>query len=211
MSTSFLSDQLLAQAVAGDHAALERLLLQYYDRLAARIGRMLPDDVRSQLGVEDVLQDTFVQAFRDIGAFAPEGEQAFGAWLEAVADHRLQDALRRVRRKKRGGDYQRVADRGSQVGSQWLPLVELLGGDIGTPSQNAAQQEAVLAVQVGVSTLPADQREKRFVCTAWIDFHWKKRPKPCQRHPGAVRGLVQRGKIALRECLVRSSLWFSKR
>ena len=69
MSTSFLSDQLLAQAVAGDHAALERLLLLYYDRLAARIGRMLPDDVRSQLGVEDVLQDTFVQAFRDIGAF----------------------------------------------------------------------------------------------------------------------------------------------
>ena len=96
--------------------------------------------------------------FAILAPFA-EGEQAFGAWLETVADHRLQDALRRVRRKKRGGDYQRVADRGSQAGSQWLPLVELLGGDIGTPSQNAAQQEAVLAVQVGVSALPADQRE----------------------------------------------------
>ncbi len=210
MSTSTLSEQLLAQAVAGDHAALERLLLNYYDHLAARISRMLPDDVRSQLGVEDVLQDTFVQAFRDLGALAPGSEQAFGAWLETVADHRLQDALRRVRRKKRGGEYQRAADRGNPAGSQWLPLVELLGGDVGTPSQNAAQQEAVLAVQVGVSALPADQREAiRMHCLDRLSL--EETADAMQRTPGAVRGLVQRGKIALRECLVRSSLWFSKR
>ena len=199
MSTSSLSEQLLTQAVAGDQAALERLLLIYYDRLTARIGRMLPDDVRSQVGIEDILQDTFVQAFRDIGTFVHTGEQAFGAWLETVADHRLQDALRRVRRKKRGGDYHRAADRGSQAGSQWLPLVEILGGDVGTPSQNVAQQEAVLAVQVGVSALPPDQREAiRMHCLDRLSLE-------------ETAGLVQRGKIALRECLVRSSLWFSKR
>jgi RNA polymerase sigma-70 factor (ECF subfamily) len=210
MSISSPSEQLLAQAVAGDHAAIERLLLIHYDRLAARIGRMLPEDARSQLGVEDVLQDTFVQAFRDIASFAQQGDQAFGAWLETVADHRLQDALRRVRRKKRGGEYQRAADRGSAAGSQWLPLVELLGGDIGTPSQNAAQQEAVLAVQVGVSALPPDQREAiRMHCLDRLSL--EETAEAMQRTPGAVRGLVQRGKIALRECLVRSSLWFSKR
>ena len=179
----------------------------YYDRLAAYIGRKLPADVRSQLGVDDVLQDTFVQAFRDIGTLAPQGEQAFVAWLETVADHRLQDALRHARRKKRGGDFQRAAD---AEGSQWLPLVELLRGDIGTPSQNAAQQEAVLAVQVGVSALPPDQREAiRMHCLDRLSV--EDTAEAMQRTPGAVRGLVQRGKIALRERLVRSSLWFSKR
>ena len=107
MSTSSPTEQLLALAVAGDHAALERLLLAHYDRLAARVARMLPDDVRSQIDVEDVLQETFVQAFRDVRTLAPQGELAFIGWLEAVTDHRLQDALRRLRRKKRGGDYQR--------------------------------------------------------------------------------------------------------
>ncbi len=210
MLTSTLNEQLLARAVAGDQAALERLLFLYYDRLAAYISRKLPADVRSQLGVDDLLQDTFVQAFRDIGTLAPQGEQAFGAWLETVADHRLQDALRHAHRKKRGGDFQRAADGAGQEGSQWLPLVELLRGDVGTPSQNAAQQEAVLAVQVGVSALPPDQREAiRMHCLDRLSL--EETAEAMQRSPGAVRGLVQRGKIALRECLVRSSLWFSKR
>jgi RNA polymerase sigma-70 factor, ECF subfamily len=213
MSTSPSSDsseQLLAQAVAGDHAALERLLLDHYDLLAARISRVLPDNVRSQLGVDDILQETFVQAFRDIGGLEPAGEQAFVVWLETVADHRLQDGLRRVRRKKRGGDFQRAADRAGESGSQWLPLVELLGGDTGTPSQCAAQQEAIQAVTVGVSALPPDQREAiRMHCLERLSL--EETAEAMQRSPGAVRGLVQRGKIALRACLVRSSLWFSKR
>ncbi len=210
MLASTLNEQLLAHAVAGDRAALERLLFFYCDRLAAQIGRKLPSDLRSQLGVDDILQDTFVQVFRDIGTIAPQSEQAFVAWLETVAEHRLQDALRRARRKKRGGEFQRVADGGAQEGSQWLPLVELLRGDIGTPSQNAAQQEAVLAVQVGVSALPSDQRDAiRMHCLDRMSL--EETADAMQRTPGAVRGLVQRGKTALRECLVRSSLWLSKR
>ncbi len=210
MSTSTVSEQLLACAVAGDQAALERLLFLYYDHLAAHIGRKLPLDVRSQLGVDDILQDTFVQAFRDIRTLAPQGEQAFRAWLETVADHRLQDALRRARRKKRGGDFQQATDGGAPEGSQWLPLVELLKGDVGTPSQNAAQQEAVAAVQVGVSALPPDQREAiRMHCLDRLSV--EETAQAMQRTPGAVRGLVQRAKIALREHLMSSSLWFSKR
>ncbi len=210
MLTSPSTEQLLAQAIAGDHAALERLLLDHYDRLATRITGMLPNDLRVDVGVEDILQETFVQAFRDIGGLEAAGAQAFAAWLQTIADHRLQDALRRAGRKKRGGDFQRAANRTGPEGSQWLPLVELLGGDGGTPSQCVAQQEAIQAVQVGVSALPPDQREAiRMHCLDRCSL--EETAEAMQRSPGAVRGLVQRGKIALRACLVRSSLWLSKR
>ena len=209
MSTSSSIDQLLAEAVAGDPAALERLLLAHYERVAAQIGRLLPDDLRSQLS-DDVLQETFVQAFRDIGGIEPAGEQAFRVWLDTIAEHRVQDALRRAGRKKRGGDFRRVGDVAGASGSQWLPLVELLGTDGGTPSQFAAQQEAIQAVQVGVSALPDDQRDAiRMHCLERLSL--EETGEAMDRSPGAIRGLVQRGKTALRACLVRSSLWLSKR
>lgn len=209
MSLPLSHEQLLGRAVAGDRSALELLLLAHYDRLAARIDRALPNSIRSQIGVDDVLQDTFVQAFRDIGGLALSGERAFAAWLDTVADHRLQDALRRARRKKRGGEF-RPADPCAPRGSQWMPLVEMLGSDGGTPSQYAAQHEAMLAVQVGMSALPVDQREAiRMHCLDRLSLD--ETAEAMQRSPGAVRGLVQRGKVALRECLVRSSLWFSRR
>jgi RNA polymerase sigma-70 factor (ECF subfamily) len=209
MTTNLTNEQLLAQAVAGDRVALERLLLDHYDRLAQRIGRQLPAEARQAFEVEDILQETFVQVFRDIRGLEPCGEQAFIGWLETIADHRLQDALRRAGRKKRGGDFQRAAEPGP-LDSNWLPLVELLRGDVETPSQCAAQQEAIQAVQVGMSTLPADQREAiRMHCLERLSL--EETARAMQRTPGAIRGLVQRGKVTLRACLVRSSLWFSKR
>jgi RNA polymerase sigma-70 factor (ECF subfamily) len=209
VSPSCDADQLLSEAVAGDHAALERLLLAHYDHVLARINRLLPDDLRSQLS-EDVLQETFVQAFRDIAAFAPTGEQAFRAWLETIAEHRAQDAVRRAGRKKRGGDFRRAGDVAGASGSQWLPLVELLGTDASTPSQFAARHEAIQAVQVGVSALPDEQRDAiRMHCLERLSL--EETAQAMNRSPGAIRGLVHRGKTALRACLVRSSLWLSKR
>jgi len=210
MPGSISDDELIARAVAGDQAALERLLLDHYDRLAARISRQWPRDLHAELAVEDVLQEAFVQAFRDIGGFRPAGSHAFAAWLEAIADHRLLDARRRAGRKKRGGDFQRAGDGGRNLDSHWLPLVELLGGDGGTPSQCVAQQEAIQAIQVGVSALPPDQREAiRMHCLEQLSL--EETAEAMQRSPGAIRGLVQRGKTALRAGLARSSLWFSKR
>jgi len=211
MSTPSDFDEQLTRAIAGDQAALELMLLEHYDALAPRVSRMLPLDVRATVDVEDVLQETFVQAFRDIRTLEPCGQAAFAGWLETIAEHRAQDAIRRARRKKRGGDFQRATDLApGDGGSEWLPLVQMLGGDTGTPSQFAAQHEAIRAIQVGVSALPPDQREAiRMHC---LDRHsLEETADVMQRTPGAVRGLVQRGKIALRACLVRSSLWFSKR
>lgn len=209
MTHTETNEQLLACAVAGDQVALERLLLDHYDRLALRINQKLPSEVRGQLGVDDVLQETFVQVFRDIRGLQFAGTPAFVGWLETVADHRLQDALRHAGRKKRGGDFQKAAELTGDD-SNWMPLVELLAADIETPSQCAAQHEAIQAVQLGMSTLPEDQRQAvRMHCLERRSL--EETAEAMQRSPGAIRGLVQRGKVTLRACLVRSSLWFSKR
>ena len=60
---------LVERAVGGDQAALERLLLSYYDRLARRMARRLPAGLRATVSEEDILQQTFIGAFDGIERF----------------------------------------------------------------------------------------------------------------------------------------------
>jgi RNA polymerase sigma factor (sigma-70 family) len=104
MSHTVEQNELVAEAVAGDRVSLERLLLIYYSPLSQRIAAKLPPTVRGAVAADDVLQQTFIQVFRDIGSFRPRAGASFWSWLKTIADHRVYDAVRTARRKKRGGD-----------------------------------------------------------------------------------------------------------
>jgi len=75
-----LGDEGLARrAVAGDHEAFERLVERYRDRVY-RLSRRLTG---SASDAEEVLQETFVSAYRRLGGF--RGEAAFSTWLYRIA------------------------------------------------------------------------------------------------------------------------------
>lgn len=198
---------LVAAAVAGDHGALERVLLAHYRRLEDRIRSRLPASAAGLLDAEDVLQEALVEVFRGINKFQPGGNGAFAAWLNAVVEHRLQDNLRRLRRKKRGGDLRKAARRADD--SSLVDLVTLLSDHGGSPSQRAAQREAVRTVQIGLAGLPAEQRAAivhRYVEQQSIEST----AAAMRRTPGAVRGLLHRAKQSLRDALGRSTHWFGR-
>jgi RNA polymerase sigma-70 factor (ECF subfamily) len=199
--------ELLDDAVAGDRTALERLLLDEFGTVQRHIERSLPDWLRSAVSVEDVLQDTFAKAFRDIGQFELRSEHSLRAWLCTVADHRLNDLIRGLRRKKRGGGREPVRPPDYADHSSLVELAALLSDRGDSPSQAAARDEVVQAMQVGLSSLPDDQREairRRFVERQ----DYAAAAKGMSRSPEAVRSLVYRGKQSLRDFMGRSSRWF---
>lgn len=198
---------LITAAVAGDRAALERLLLAHYPRLENRLRRRLPADLAAVFDVDDVLQDSFVEVFRGVEKFQASGDGSFEAWLNTVVEHRLHDALRRLRRKKRGGDRRQIA-RAAAAESSLVDLMALLSDQGISPSQCAAREEAIRAVKVGLAGLPTDQRVAivhRYVEQQSIEST----AEAMQCSPGAVRGLLHRAKHALREALGRSTRWFA--
>lgn len=90
MSGATDDDALIREAVAGDRDALETLLYRQADRLVNDVSRRLPDDVRSALSAEDVVQDAFIVAFQRIGSFEPRGDGgSFFTWLSRIAENRL--------------------------------------------------------------------------------------------------------------------------
>ena len=207
MATDDAHIELIEQAKAGDHAALERLLLVHFDRLTSRISRKLPTVLRGAVASEDILQQAFVDVFRGIRTFEPNGERAFYRWLATIADHRLQDVIRRHRTAKRGGGHA-VSGLGDWLDST-DELIDLLAGPEHTPSQSVARHEAVAAVKISLASLKDEYRqviELRYIKALPIAeiAHQMEKTEP------AVHGLCRRALAELRVILGDSSQYFSR-
>jgi len=204
--TEEAQQDLLEQAVSGERAALERLLLAYAGRLKRRIGRKLPIFLRSTVGAEDILQEVFIDAFRRIQFFEGRGRLSFYRWLATIAEHRLQDAVKARHTAKRGGGQAAPAAR-------WFDstddLIKLLAIHANTPSQSAARHESALAVQVGLASLKEDYRraiELRHIRGRTV----AETAKAMNRTPDAVKNLCRRGLQELHVVMGRSSQYFSR-
>jgi RNA polymerase sigma-70 factor (subfamily 1) len=210
MSNCGPEQALLDSAIAGDTTALERLFFTYFSALERHIEPQIPRNARRQFGVDDILQEVFYQAFRDIGQCASATPSSFYAWLKAIADHRLTDAVKRIGRKKRGGDYQQLSISGVAKASTMATLIDFVCHDSHLPDQSAARREAEKLIQVAVSMLPEDQRT---VIRAHFFDHMSVAEIAQQtgRTSAAVRGLIYRGKVRLAEAMGRSSRWLNRR
>ncbi len=80
---------LLAAVAEGSTAALEMLYRRHASWLTVRLTRRCADPTL----VDEVLQDTFVAAWKGAGRYTGQGEAA--AWLWGIAIRRLVDAFRK--------------------------------------------------------------------------------------------------------------------
>jgi RNA polymerase sigma-70 factor, ECF subfamily len=83
--------ELIRRAIAGQRSAQHALYVQHYERVRTRIARLLGQHAE----VDDVLQDCFVAAFRDLTQLSDTTR--FGNWLCGIAVHQVH---RRLRRRK---------------------------------------------------------------------------------------------------------------
>ena len=198
----------IARARSGDRAALEDLLLAHCSFITRHIGPKIPASVRGVLSVDDVLQQTFLEAFRSVYRFQPRTPNSFRVWLKTIADCQLQNMVKALTRKKRGGEFRAINRAGVDGENSLVALVEVLSGKLGTPSAAAIRREAIQAVQVGIAGLPDDQRtaiQMRYLEGKSLD----QTAARMGRTPSAVRSLIHRAKQRLRETLGRSSRWFN--
>ncbi|MGD0238866.1 MAG: sigma-70 family RNA polymerase sigma factor [Streptosporangiaceae bacterium] len=91
-------DDLVGRVAAGDDTALRELFGRHAPWLAVRLRTVLP-----AADVEDVLQETFLAAWRGARGYRPQG--ACGGWLWGIARRQAALLLRR-----RGPAYQAVTE-----------------------------------------------------------------------------------------------------
>lgn len=193
----------IAAAKGGDTAALGHLLLSRYSMLTSFVTPKMPQRLAADLSVEDVIQDVFAIVFRDIHEFEFRGEGSFDAWLKLICEHRLQDAIRRLTAKKRGGEFKRVqrtaVPKGGMAGSA-LHLIDVLIAEDPTASELFAKDEGVNALRIALASLPDNYQqvirlrylEERSIADTAAEMELSE---------AAVRSLTDRAKTRLRDAL----------
>jgi len=141
---------LIARIEQGDESAFTPLFEKYQKRLALLIHYKLGHELRRLADVEDVLQETFLEAFRDINRFRYEKPGAFLSWLSRIADHVIADAARFHGRQKRRAELVRFRSVGTPDGAD--------PADGATPSRLLAEKEGLQALIQKLDGLPEDYR-----------------------------------------------------
>jgi RNA polymerase sigma factor (sigma-70 family) len=147
---------LLRAAQAGDADATNRLFERYRDRLLQVVSLQLGKRRSALLeDEEDIVQDTLLKAFQNLGSFTPRSDGALLHWLARLAENNLRDAVRRERAQKRGEG--RVRPR-ADLSSAFL-MSSIFSSGEPSPSQVAAAGELAEKVETLLIELP--ERERR--------------------------------------------------
>lgn len=148
MTTDRESDQLLVQRVqAGERQAFDLLVSKYQRRLLRLVARIVHDPAEA----EDVVQETFIKAFRALRHF--RGDAAFYTWLYRIGINTAKNYL--VTQSRR-------APTATQTDAE---AAEALGEgegdglrDINTPESMLATKQIAETVNAAMEALPVDLR-----------------------------------------------------
>jgi RNA polymerase sigma-70 factor (ECF subfamily) len=83
--------ELVRLAQAGDARAFEALIVKHQRRIARHVARY----VRRAADVEDVVQESFIRAYRGLASF--RGESGFYTWLYRIATNAAMSFVKRTR------------------------------------------------------------------------------------------------------------------
>jgi RNA polymerase sigma-70 factor (ECF subfamily) len=149
---------LIARAVAGDRDALAGLLERHAPVVRRSLASRIPARWQAALSADDILQQTYTDAFLDLHRFQPSGDNAFEAWLTKIAQCNLLDAVRALEAEKRGGSRRQVGSATGRDPTDALHdqlLCELTGS---TPSRHLARREACAELRRALDQLPESYR-----------------------------------------------------
>ncbi len=200
------SDEVVARAIHGDPEALTILLEEFGPLVRKDIATRVPAKWRSVLSEDDVMQQTYADAFRGITAFVPLGDGAFKAWLASIAECNLRDARRMLEAEKRGGSRKRIGQVPSD--ESYVHLLDVISHSGTSPSRQVARGELRETLDRVLETLPeAYQRVIRAYDLEGLPV--EDVAKAMGRSPGAIYMLRARAHDRLRAALGDEAKFFT--
>jgi RNA polymerase sigma-70 factor (ECF subfamily) len=149
---------LLQNYKAGDESALGELLARYANRVERIVRARMGIFLRSRMEVEDVMQQVFMRAVRDIGSFEVREDASLINWLARLAENELTNLARDQKAQRRDARREEAIARLAKSGLGTSLAFDISDGDPRVPSQVAAREmEEVLDECIG--TLDEDYRE----------------------------------------------------
>lgn len=117
------------------------------------IGTRSGPDVLSRTTIDDLYQETVIEALRSADSFAEQGRLPTLGWLKVIASRVISDSLRRRSGERESVRIKRMGSTGEGVSE-----TRLLGPG-GTPSSVAVSSEQRILLRNAINALPDRYRE----------------------------------------------------
>ena len=173
---------LVGQALRGELAAFNQLVVRHQDHLFGLVYRMVPDPDQAA----DVVQEAFLSAYRNLASFRGGSVKS---WLGRIAVNAAMD-LQRARRRRPSQPYPELEDESWQPPA--APEVE--------PEHKALAGERSRVLAAALKALPFDQRN----CIVLFDvegYDYGEIARIMGISVGTVKSRIHRGRLALRRAL----------
>ncbi|HMM28032.1 MAG: sigma-70 family RNA polymerase sigma factor [Chloroflexota bacterium] len=185
--------ELVARLKAGDQAAYAQLV----EEQAARIYRLALRMMGNEADAEDVLQETFLSAFRSIDSF--EERSSLSTWLYRIATNAALMRLRRKEPEQVSVDEPLERDDGDLLPRQFFDFCCL-------PEDDLLRDEARAEMLRAIEELPATLRSV-FVLRDIEGLSTEETANALDLSISAVKSRLMRARLKLRE---RLSTYFSQ-
>jgi RNA polymerase sigma-70 factor (ECF subfamily) len=197
----------LAAARQGQHECLGTLLELYRNYLHLVARTQIDLHLQAQVNPSDLVQETFLEAYRDFNQFRGQTEVELLGWLRRILLHNLGRLVeKQVRAKKRSvrrtvSLEQRLKELDKSAAKVEAAL--LCHGS--SPSARAERRELAAVLADQLARLPKSQREV-IILRNLEGLSFEEVAQRLKRSPGAVRVLWLRALDRLRQLLKREEL-----
>lgn len=187
---------MLARGAADrDPDAFAELFLRVRGRLEMWITLRMGPLLRARLTVDDVMQETFIQAHRSLEGFQAEGDGSFRRWIFSVAENRLRD-LRKYHDAQKRTPLRETPHPDDDERRRWAALAS---GDT-SPSSGAHRSDVTRRMTEAIGRLPEELREV-LILRAIEERTFRETAERIGRTTTVVKGLYSRALMELRNDL----------
>ncbi len=185
-------------AKGGDAESFDDFVRRYASYVRSVIRGEMGADLRKRVESEDLVQETFLQAYRSLSQRREKGEDVLRHWLGVIARHVVQSRGRHERAQKvdlkreksLSQSVERSAGKGGGIGSR-------LRDPGPTPSEAYRRGERFERLQKALDSLSPDHR--KVICLVRLDgLPVKEAARLMGRTPGATSVLLLRALLKLK-------------
>lgn len=150
--------RLLAALHDGDVTAQGEVLCRYQPWLQLLARMQMDSHFQGKFSHSDVVQQTLLEACRDLPQFRGQSEVELLAWLRQILTHVLAHEIRRYRGTQQR-DIGREVSLEASLAESSRRLGDFLAASDASPSQNAERHEQEVRLADALARLPDDYRE----------------------------------------------------
>jgi len=182
-----VDQKLVEKAQRGDKRAFGILVEKYHKKLTRLLSRM----VRDQSEIEDIVQDSFVKAYRAINNF--RGDSAFYTWLYRIGINTAKNHLVSLGRRPKAMNEVEIEDVENFEDGDELRSIE-------TPENTMTTKEIVATVNDTIEGLP-DELKEAISLREMDGLSYEEIAELMQCPIGTVRSRIFRAREAIAEKL----------